>query len=258
MKTHQEFKRVWVDEYKIHSFDVDMKGRATLPALCRFMQESAGKHAQHLGVGLSRLREKNLIWVLSRQLTKMTEYPLLGETITIHTWPTAKDRLFSYRDFTILNDSGAIIGEATTVWFAVDLTSRKPQRADSYFHIELPKDIACVFPEKLKKLPGNSVRDFTKSLQVSYSDLDMNNHVNNVRYIDWILDSLSLDFLTNHTMKEFEINYLSEALYSDHISIGHENNDNFLYSHSIVRRSDNTELCRAKTLWRHDDSGSAG
>jgi medium-chain acyl-[acyl-carrier-protein] hydrolase len=256
MNTHQEFKRIWMDEYKIHSFDVDMKGRATLSALCRFMQESAGKHAQNLGVGLSQLREKNLIWVLSRQLIKMTMYPLLGETITIHTWPTAKDRLFSYRDFTIRNDSQDVIGEATTVWFAVDMTSRKPQRADSYFHIDLPEDITCVFPEKLKKLPNSSIQGSTKSLQVSYSDLDMNSHVNNVRYIDWILDSFSLDFLTNHTMKELEINYLSEALHSDHISVGHENNENFLYRHSIMRRNDNTELCRAKTLWKHDDTGS--
>lgn len=258
MDTDQELKRVWVDEYEIHSFDVDMKGRARLPALCRLMQDSAGKHAQHLGVGLTHLREKNFIWVLYRQLIKMSAYPLLGETITINTWPTAKDRLFSHRDFMIWDDSRNVIGEATTVWFAVDLIGRKPQRTDSYFHIKLPEDVMSVFPEKLKKLPTNSVRNFTKSIQVSYSDLDMNNHVNNVRYIDWIFDSLSLDFLTNHTVKELEINYLSEALYDDHISVGYENKENVLYSHSIVRKRDNVELCRAKTLWKHDDSGSVG
>jgi hypothetical protein len=66
---------LWIDEYKIHSYEADIKGHATIPFLCQFMQESAWNHAEHLGVGFSHLIEKNSAWVLSRQLIAIDLFP---------------------------------------------------------------------------------------------------------------------------------------------------------------------------------------
>jgi medium-chain acyl-[acyl-carrier-protein] hydrolase len=252
MTDHQEIKYVWNDEYTVHSYEADMKGRAKVMSLCQFMQESALQHADHLGVGFPHLMEKNLIWILARQLIKIHSLPRWGDTIQISTWPTGNDRLFCYRDFRIRDSSHRVLCEATTVWFVIDLKTRMPRRTNPYFSVDTPDNIDQVFPEKLNKLPPAHSESVARSINVTYRDLDMNEHVNNVRYIDWIFDSFTFDFLKKHTLKELEINYVSEAIYGDEITAWYKENDNNSFSHSLVRGHDKSELCRARTSWKID------
>ena len=250
MSAAQKFIPVWKDEYTIHSYQVDVSNNATLVVLCQLMQESAWNHAEHLELGFSHLNRKNFIWVLCRQLVKMYSFPKWGDMIQVHTWPTAKDKLFCYRDFRISDSTGSAIGEATTTWFVIDLASRKPQKTDSYFHVDLPEDVERVFPGKLHKLHPVSSTANTRLVQVTYGDLDRNEHVNNVRYIDWILNGLPLDYLKTHELKEMEVNYLSEAAYDDEILVRSEKKEESHFFHSLIRNRDNTELCRARTVWQ--------
>jgi acyl-ACP thioesterase len=179
----------------------------------------------------------------------MYSYPKWGDTIQVHTWPTAKDKLFCYRDFRISDSADSIIGEATTTWFVIDLASRKPQKTDSYFHADLPEDVEPVFPGKLPKLHPVSSAVNSRFVQVTYGDLDINGHVNNVRYIDWILNGLPFDYLKTHALKELEINYLSEASFGDEILVSSEKKEDSDFFHSLIRNRDKTELCRARTAW---------
>ena len=246
MIRNQEIKEVWTDEYKIHSYEIDVRGAATLPILCKFMQESAWHHAEHLGVGYSHLIEKNLIWVLSQQLIRMYFFPKWGETIQIHTWPSGKGRLSYHRDFKLLDRQNRTIGIATTIWYAIDLLSRRPQSLGFDFHLD---DCEHVFSHKLNKLRSLNSTDGSKSFQVGYSDLDVNEHVNNIRYIEWILESFTLDYQKSHTLKEIEIKYLAEALYDDKLSVGFKKGENLTYYHHLVRDENHKELCRARTQW---------
>ena len=177
MTKNHEFIKVWKNEYKVHSYEADYKGNATMQILCQFMQESAWNHAEHLQVGFSHLIEQNLIWVLSRQAVKILTYPKWGDTIKIHTWPSGKDRIFCYRDFKIFDDKDNVIGLASTTWFVIDLVKRRPQRTDSYITLNVDEDVERalpVFPPKLESLePANK----SGSFQVTYSDLDVNEHV---------------------------------------------------------------------------------
>ena len=50
------------------------------------------------------------------------------------------------------------------------------------------------------------------SRRVNFTDLDINGHMNNTRYFDWIYDLLPSSFHSNHAVKEFTICYLAEAL----------------------------------------------
>jgi acyl-ACP thioesterase len=241
--------RIWKDQYTIHSYQVDIKSKATLVALCQLLQESAWQHAEHLGLGFSHLKEKNLIWVLARQLIRIDSYPKWGDTIEVHTWPTGKDRIFCYRDFRILGPGGSLAAEATTTWFVVDLVSRKPQKTALYYHFELPAEVEVVFPHRLNKLEPLDSEDFTKLMQVSYGDLDMHKHVNNVRYVEWLLNCLPVEFLSAHILREIEINYLSEASYGDEISVSYGKKEKSNFFHKIMRKRDNSEICRARTFW---------
>ena len=247
--TSPGFIKVWKDKYAIHSYQVDTNSRASLVALCQLMQESAWKHADNLELGFSHLKEKNLIWVLFRQLIRIFSYPKWGETVEVHTWPTGRDRLFFYRDFRILDHTGSIAAEATSAWFVIDLANRKPKKTAHYYQLQLPEGVEPVFPNRLDKLEPLDREDYTKMIQVSYGDLDMHEHVNNVRYLEWILNFLPFEFLTTHTLKEIEINYLAEASYKDEILVSYEKKESTDFFHKIRRNRDNMEICRARTAW---------
>ncbi len=246
-------KKIWKDTFKIHSYESDFTGQATLPNLCHLMQESAWNHAENLQVGFSHLLKKNLIWVLSRQLVMIYQYPKWGDIIQVHTWPTGKDRLFCYRDFKIFDENNNIIGLASTTWFVIDLAERKPQRTDSYIQLDVDNSVERVFPSFPAKIHPVKAPEFSRTLQVNYSDLDVNDHVNNVKYIEFVLDSLPLEFLKTHLLKGVEVNYIAEAKYSDNILIHHEtkNNGSLEMLHDLFRKDDNLEICRARTVWEN-------
>ena len=247
---NQEIKKVWIDEYKIHSYEIDVKGNVTLPMLCNFMQESAWHHAENLGVGYSHLIRNKLSWVLAQQLIKIDTFPKWNETIRIHTWPSGRGRLSYFRDFKILNSKDDIIGVAVAVtkWYAINLMDRKPQNIDHKFYYDLSNvEQACT--HQLSKLVPLNLANHTKSFQVSYSNLDLNDHVNNVTYVEWILDSIPLDFQRSHQLKELEIIYLAEALYDDELKSYLEKGANSTYDHRLVRDKDQKEICRARTKW---------
>jgi len=251
---HEGKQTLWQDDYKIHSYEVDANGCAPLPVLCRYMQESAWNHAEHLGFGFSHLMHHNLLWVLSRQRIEVYSYPEWGETITVQTWPAARARLYYFRDFRIVDACTKVLAEATTQWFVMDLESRMPQRSDVFFKYKLPDKVVRVFSDALQKLPAVDASNRDKRAQVRYSDLDVNGHVNSVRYLDWLLDSFDLDFATYHVLREFEINYLSEAVYGDEIAAGREVVNGLTFHHALYRGNGDDELCRARTVWREADA----
>jgi medium-chain acyl-[acyl-carrier-protein] hydrolase len=152
MVSHQNPALIWQDEYTIRSYEVDTQGNATLPLLCRLMQESAFNHAKHLGLGISWLTENDLAWFLSRQLIAIDTYPRWGDTIRVLTWPTERERLFWQRDFKLLDDDGNTIGRATTAWLVIDLAGRRPQRTDTLPSLDTPNDVERAFPRRPKKV----------------------------------------------------------------------------------------------------------
>jgi acyl-ACP thioesterase len=236
----------WNTEHKVASYDVNPQLTARLPVLCRFMQEAAYHHAEHLGLGHSTLSSMNRAWVLARQRIKIHAFPAWGDTIQLRTWPSGRDRLFFYRDFEITSDKGDRLLSASTAWFVINTEKRERVPSEVYLTDDLPVG-AKVFDEKLGRLKGCRGCG-QESLFVNYGDLDMNGHVNNVRYIEWVLNSLSLDFHETHRLQEFEVNFLAEALYGHEVSMVTENVGVNHWLHSIV--ADGDELFRAKSIWR--------
>ena len=241
---------VWQDQYQIHSYEVDITARATMPFICQFMQESAWHHAEHLGVGFGQLAAQNLAWVLSRQRVVMDAYPRWGDTITIRTWAAGKSRLFWLRDFLILDEQGELLGRATTSWIVIDLTQRKPQRANSItLNLQLDS-VERAFsnePDKIEPLTNGKLQ---QTIQVTYSDVDVNQHVNNVRYIEWLLNAFDLAFHQTHHLAELDINYMAEAGYGDTLTVVQQSGAPLVFGHSLTRPTDHTELCRARTRWQ--------
>jgi acyl-ACP thioesterase len=233
--------------FHISSFNSDFSGRASIQSLLQFFQEIAWEHAEKLHVGFSDLIKRNLIWVLIRQKIKILNRPSWQDNIRIITYARGREKLFWYRDFEIKDENKNQIAKATSLWMIIDLDTRKPFKGDDLIGFELGKGKGY-WGDSLSKLPKINMGKIDLEKTVAYSDIDLNNHVNNVKYLEWILDSYHLDFLRTHEIDTVELNYISEAAVGEKIKVESKKND-LDHLHSITSSNNNNELFKSRILW---------
>ncbi|MDD4071565.1 MAG: thioesterase [Desulfobacterales bacterium] len=127
----------------------------------------------------------------------------------------------------------------------------RPVRIDPFIDQINPVDIPHVLPEKLDKLPETGQLDRQLSFRVRYRDIDINQHVNNVSYVEWALESVPHDIKRNRFVSELEINFLGETVFGDYIqsSCRAEDPSGNVFFHSLVRENDGLEVARVRTVW---------
>jgi acyl-ACP thioesterase len=205
-----ELKKSWIDEYKIHSYEVDNHSRLTIVSAINYFQESAWRNAEAMGFGFRQLSDKDRFWILSRLYVEMYIYPAWGDTVQLETWPKGMESLFALRDFRIRSiDGNALFGAGTTAWLIIDGTTHRLQRVD---HIcgDMPCYPQNALPRQPEKIALPEIMTPQAKITAGYTDVDVNNHVNNVRYVDWAVNYLPAD-TASPVIHSVELNFLSEA-----------------------------------------------
>jgi medium-chain acyl-[acyl-carrier-protein] hydrolase len=239
--------------YKIPVYEIGFNGLLSPQSLFNFLQDIASEHAESLRFGKDDLLKENRFWVLSRIAARIIKWPGWEETLIVKTWPRGTDKLFALRDFEVKYPDGTVVALASSSWLVVDLTTRRVQRPDSVlssFNEGFPiKSSLGRNASKLEPVTEDIIT--THPFKVRPSDLDINLHVNNVIYLQWITDSYDPDFRMKFNPSFVEINYLAESRHNDEITIrkSRDKNNGSIYNHSVVRSVDNTELCRAQIQW---------
>jgi len=204
-------KLTFEEQFKIRASEVDANQKATLPAICNLLQEIAGNHARQLQFDITDLQKNELTWVLRRLQVQMDRFPDWRETITIRTWPSGGDGLRAHRDFLILDQKENIIGRALSYWLILNIENRRPMRIPKEILNSVPKNSEHVLPVTDSSFKEISQPDISHSFTVRKTDLDLNKHVNNVRYIEWTLACLP----ENHKAHEIDIKFLGESVSGD-------------------------------------------
>jgi medium-chain acyl-[acyl-carrier-protein] hydrolase len=242
-------------EYEIHVYETGPDEKLSLYSLFDYLQDIASDHAVLLSFGRDDLLERNQFWILSRIYAEISELPEWGDRIVVKTWPSGIDKLFALRDYEVSYPDGKTIALATSSWLVLDRTTKRIQRPDHFlgqFNNEHEMDHAL--PRNAQKLiPAGPEGEITSRFTVKVSDLDINLHTNNARYFKWVNDSYDPDFIMNHVPVYAEINYLAESHFNEEIIIrmSGQKDKNNTSDYSIVRTADNTELCRARIVWKN-------
>jgi medium-chain acyl-[acyl-carrier-protein] hydrolase len=238
------------EKFEIHSYEVDLKRHLKVSALNRYMQESAWKHAEQLGFGYTNLIVKKLTWVLTRMVIQIEKLPLWGEVIEVITWPSGRNDFFAFRDFQFFAADGSEFGRATSSWCVISLLDRRPQTMESVALSKYPKVKELMFADRPEKIQTLENAESEWRTCVGYQDLDVNEHVNNVRYLDWITETYPLNFLKKRQLYRLEINYLAEALYGKDVAVFNRQISDSEFLHSVRQPDNHTEICRARISWR--------
>lgn len=252
---------IWSEDLKIRAFMVDRHQEANLVAIQNIFQEVAGNHANFRRLGFEDMQAKGMAWVLNRLKINIFKFPKWTETVTVKTW-VSQMQPFSHRHFQmILPDSeadivtperdeaevtkGVILANAYSIWIPIDVVTKRPKRITNHDLTLNTISYDCEMPEKLTF--ANS--EFDKSIlsserQVYYSDLDMLGHVNNAKYVEWLID----DFFKENRSKKpkiLEINYLGEVFEGSTVQFFIQKQDDMIF-YSLVNKEDGKEVVRAK------------
>ena len=245
MKFHEP--KYFLDEtFTVRSYESGVTNHVTLPTLCNYLQEIAGLNADSLGWGIRKLQDEGLTWMLSRLHIKVSQYAPWGDKIILRTWPSGmKGRLVATRCFQGMDSNNDEVLQANSEWLYVDMNAQKIARLPENFSSLVPPGTPDIsFPDiggKFTKLPGAGQ---SCEIRVRNSDLDFNDHVNNVHYAEWMLEPLAerggpleMDIVFRSAAKAGDL-LISESFC--------ENNHSF---HLISRPSDNTILASAAMVW---------
>jgi len=236
------------DSFRIRSYEMDARGRVSIQSICNYLQEMAALHAAELGVSVIDLLEKNMTWVLSRLHVKIERYPSWGDLLTIDTWPSGAEGLYAIRDFTISDSNANVIGQATSSWMIIDLIKKKPIEMPDFIYDLRMMDKRRAIEDPFNRLPKVSNIDFEKQFNVRRSDLDINQHVNNVNYIEWAVESVPKEIYDKKSLTELEINFRAESRYGDRVIAQSQVQDDICI-HQLTRSGDDRELAIVRTRW---------
>ena len=192
-------------------FDMaDMNGHIKLPDVILLSLQVSGMQSTELGVSdKTILEEHNLVWIITDYDIEVVRLPRFAEEITIETEALSYNRLFCYRRFTIYDEAGQELIHMMATFVLMDRDSRKVHAVEP----EIVAPYQSDFDKKLIRGPKyESLNEpVSKDYHVRFYDLDMNGHVNNSKYLDWIFEVMGADFLTQYIPKKINLKYVKEA-----------------------------------------------
>lgn len=208
---------IWSQKYEVNTLLVNPEKKLGLFGLLNLIQDTAWVHASHLGHGYEEMIRDKTAWVLTRQKLKMSRWPVWRENLELRTWVKPIEGLLAIRDFEVFVNQHKI-GECTTQWLIMDLITRRPAEkklnlSENEFRQDAPELLSAS-----KIILQKDLKEFAE-FHVRNSDLDMNGHVNNTRYAQWILDSVQAEKHSEYHLDEYEVNFISETKSGDHITI---------------------------------------
>ena len=214
---------VYSTNFSVTPLHADCFGRCKASSLLRFSQDAAEQHCHILGADWNTMAAKNYFWAVIRQRIEITRLPETGETITVKTWPMPTTRVAYPRATEGFDAEGNSLFKVISVWVIMDMVSRSmvlPGKSG----VEV---LGTSFGTELKAPLGLPAGTFAREemRRVSFSDLDLNGHMNNTRYLDWLYDLKNADFHKTHPVKAVTICYINEALEGQQLHLGYSDGD---------------------------------
>lgn len=208
---HMFFKKkkpYYEENITIGSNDVDSEFNLKMSGFFKIVQDVIMNDTNRYNVGSKDLKEKGLIWVITRVKVEVNRMPKFCEEVKCITYPGKTLKMLYPRYFRVLDKDGNVLINLSSIWAILDEKTRKPllnsPLEGNYYEYSMPDELPL--PSKISS-PEVTVADTRK---IHYSDCDLNKHLNNTRYIEILQDIKTSDFYENHKIKAMTINYLKE------------------------------------------------
>ena len=206
--------------FRVRTYECGPDGLATLPTICNFLQEAASMNAESLGFSKANFASagENVSWVLTRLAVRMDRYPKWEDEVSVATFPRGGRKIVAWRDFELFDSSGARLGAASSEWMLIDLATRRIVAIpESVFAAADPADAPVLGEMPFTKFKFPASPDAPAlSFRAQKSHIDLNGHVNNVHYVEWLMEGRPDDA---GPCRELEIVFKSETLAGEEVRV---------------------------------------
>ena len=243
-------------EFMAEPFHCDISQRLFMGHLGNHLLNAADFHSTARGFGMQYLLTIQRSWVLSRLAIEMTEMPRMYTRFSVETWVESAMRYFTSRNFRVVGDNGQVYGYGRSIWAMIDTESRQPT---DIFAIDngainqwIEKDKPCPIDKGGRVKMGDGA-ELLRTIDTYYNDVDINGHINSVKYIEHVLDLWPMDWYRHHTILRLEIAYVAEAHAGDRLAFYREQTGDGEYSVRVTKQTDAAadavEVCRSKVVF---------
>lgn len=254
---------IYSDDFIMDSYEVDPFYSAQTAYYFRVMQEAAGAHAYHREVSIPHLQREGKTWVVTRTKMFIHHYADWPNTLRVETWPQKPWKLYFPRVCRLYDKDNRQLFESITHWVVMDLEKQRPVKPTAISDRFGTVEADSVVDPDLGRRVFFETSSFKKLIpyepKILYSDCDFNKHVNNVTYLEWMLESLPFAFRDAYLTIEVDISYLAQTYRDDTIvvqtglisKVTLEESEPTLF-HEVVRISPKGEyqqVCVASTKW---------
>ena len=237
-------------------FHCDFSPRLFMGHLGNHLLNAADFHSTDRDFGMTYLNPIHKTWVLSRLAVEMDEMPMQYTKFNVETWVESAMKYFTNRNFRVVGEDGKVYGYGRSVWAMIDTETRQPQDileihdGEIVNWIETEKECPI---EKSSRVKMSDKAVLVREIDTYYNDVDVNGHVNSIKYIEHILDLFSIDFYRENKIKRFEIAYVAESYGGDRLSFWQEQTGDNEYCIRITKLSEDgektIEVCRCKVVF---------
>jgi len=236
--------------FAIKTSELDFRKRIPPSVFYRCLQESAENHAVAYAFDSETLLQQGLSWVLLKIHLIVDEYPEGRQDIIVETWPSALESRYAHRDFLIyLPGRPDPIARGASTWVLLDVARNRPAvvatlLGDSHV-VRRPRALENPFPPITPV--GGAVRTLT--VPVRLADLDINDHVNNLHYVEWIVESVPEGVWRETTPAEIQIEFKRAVRYGESVRIETSEHGGGAFTHRITSSGTTGDVVLARTLW---------
>ena len=217
MPISPNFTSIYEQEWEINFLQCYPNGYLKYTEVCNLFQITASKHAELGGISFLDMQQFHQAWVLSKMRVEIQQLPKWGDTILIKTWINSLENSRSIRCMEMYLGDKKIIG-CETFWAVFNTQTRRPENlALPNEHFKKYSDRATV--ETFRKITIQPTQELLTRRTVRVSDLDIVNHVNSVKYLEWCLDVVPFTSIQNKEIESFEMNYLKELSLGNDVEI---------------------------------------
>lgn len=225
MPISKDFTSILYKDWEITFLQCYPNGYLKYTDLCNILQLTVGVHAELGGISFSDMQVHHQAWVLSKMRVEIKRLPKWRDVVTVKTWINSLENSRSIRCLELYVGDERIIG-CETFWAVFNTQTRRPEPlALAHEHFEkYPNDKATAI--QFSKIDTAIDKTFVAEKTILLSDLDIVNHANSVKYLEWCLDYVEPKLLLNQKVESFEMNYLKEVSLQEKISIEKNTADN--------------------------------
>ena len=218
--------RVKEGEYEVHYYETNYRLECKISSIINYFCDIGSKQSEELGVGIDYLTERRLAYVFYRYDIKVNRYPKYGEKIKVVTMAKSFKKFYASRAYEIYDENNEKIVDGEGIFLLINIDRRRAVRIPEDQYIAYGVDIENCPDIKVTKLEKLTKEMNKNNFKVRYGDIDSNMHVHNVKYVEWAVESLPLEIVSNYELKELSVVFEKECRYGAEVIASYEIREN--------------------------------